>query len=228
MCREKRATSIEKKTAAEAAVATSLDRERCRQLRPRDRDVPDEDDERGAEEAPELGRLDPDERTPDEPEYDRDGGRADDEDLPDDGAPRTDGARVVGDPDPMVRLGRVGEVRGTMTGRTRLEDELGRPPPTWGETGCRTRGEEVERALGRDDELRVLGRVGAYRPATDEAELRVVGWVDGPPTPGSDRPLFEPPDELAGGWLERLVGAVVEGLTSDRLPPLCGTDRPGR
>jgi len=58
----------------------------------------------------------------------------------------------------MLRLGRVGEVRGTMTGRDELVAELERPPPTRGVTGCRTRGDDELRVLGRVDELRVLGR----------------------------------------------------------------------
>ena len=66
----------------------------------------------------------------------------------------------------MFRLGRVGEVRGTMTGRVEPVYGLERPTPTRGVTGCRTRGEEELRVLGRDDELRAVGR---------EDELRVVG-----------------------------------------------------
>lgn len=132
--------------------------------------LPDEDDEDLVDaEDPELGRLAPDDRTPDdlvdEPEDDRDGARAD-EDLPEDGAPRTEGALVYGDPDPMFRLGRVGEVRGTMTGRVEPVYGLGRPPPMRGDAGCRTRGEDEFRVLGRDGVVRVVGR---------EDELRVLG-----------------------------------------------------
>ena len=66
----------------------------------------------------------------------------------------------------MFRLGRVGEVRGTMTGRVEPVYGLERPTPTRGVTGCRARGEEELRVLGRDDEFRAVGR---------EDELRVVG-----------------------------------------------------
>jgi len=170
----------------------------------------EEEDDLDPEEDPELELLVPDDRAPDdlvdEPEDEREGARTDDEDLPDDGAPRVEGARVYGELDPMLRLGRVGEVRGTMTGRDEPAYGLGRPPPTRGDTGCRTRG-EVElrvlgtngdvRAVGREDELRVLGRLrplGGSVPklGDDRPTLRLNGPVVGrtrvrapPPDPGS-------------------------------------------
>jgi hypothetical protein len=140
---------------------------------------------------------------PDEPEDDRAGARTDDdEDLPDDdGALRTEGAPVYGDPDPMVRLGRVGEVRGTMTGRDEPEYGLGRPPPTRGDTGCRTRGEDEFQVLGRDGDVRAVGR---------EDELRVLGRLR--PLGGSVPKLRDDPPTL------RLYGPV-EGRTGVRAPP---------
>ena len=142
-----------------AAVATSRGRGSRLQRR---REPPDELEDLDGDEDPELGRLDPDDRAPDDladgAEDERDGARADDDDLPDGDTPRTDGERVYGDPDPMFRLGRVGEVRGTMTGRDELADGLERPTPTRGVTGCRTRGEDELRVLGRDDDPRALGR----------------------------------------------------------------------
>ena len=168
--------------------------------RQRLRALPDEPEDFVEDDDPELERLDPDDRAPDdlvaEPDDDLDGARADEDDLPDDGAPRTDGERVYGDADPMLRLGRVGEVRGTMTGRDEFEDELGRPPPTRGVTGCRTRGEdEYLPVLGRDDELRAVGRedddlvVGRFRPLEPRFP---------PPNTGGFRPLwlYEPLDGL--------------------------------
>ena len=84
----------------------------------------------------------------------------------------------------MFRLGRVGEVRGTMTGRVEPVNGIERPPPTRDVTGCRMRGEDELRVLGRDDELRALGR---------EDELRVLGRLrllgGGAPTLGNCRPL---------------------------------------
>jgi hypothetical protein len=195
-----------------AAVATLKGRVRRQRRRAPPDDVevfdPEEDPELGRlapEDDPELGRLAPDDRVPDEPEDDRDGACADD-DLPDDGAPRTVGALVYGDPDPiMFRLGRDGEVRGTMTGRDRPEVEPERPPPRRGVTGCRTRGEDklrvlgregAVRAVGREDELRVLGRLrllGGSVPILDDdpPPLRLKG-----PAPGSTRARVLPPDPL--------------------------------
>jgi len=163
----------------------------------------EEEEDLDPEEDPELGLLVPDDRAPDEPEDDRDGARTDDdEDLPDDdGAPRTEGAPVYGDPDPMVRLGRIGEVRGTMTGRVKLDVELGRPPPTRGDTGCRTRGEDELRVLGSNGDVRALGR---------EDKLRVLGRLR--PLGGRVAKLREDPPML------RLYGPVV-GLTGVRSPP---------
>jgi len=153
-----------------AAVATSRGREPSRQCR-RGLDFEPPDDAEDLDEDPELRELDPDERAPDDlvadPEDERDGDRADDEeDRPDDGTPRMDGERVYGDPEPRFRLGRVGEVRGTMTGRDEPDERPARPPPRRGVTGCRTRGEDELRVLGRDDELRAVGR---------EERLRVLG-----------------------------------------------------
>jgi len=73
-----------------AAVATSRGRKARRQRR---REPPDDFEDFDEEEVLELGRLAPEDRAPDdlvdEPEDERDGARADDEDdLPDDGAPR--------------------------------------------------------------------------------------------------------------------------------------------
>jgi len=118
----------------------------------------------------------------------------------------------------MFRLGRVGEVRGTMTGRDEPEYGLGRPPPTRGETGCRTRGEDELRVLGRDDEVRAVGRddelrvLGRFRPlggrvpmlGDDRPRLRLNGPVEGstrvrvfPPDPEPALPLFVlPPPAL--------------------------------
>ena len=100
----------------------------------------------------------------------------------------------------MFRLGRVGEVRGTMTGRDEPVERPGRPPPTRGVTGCRTKGEDEFRVLGRDDELRAVGR---------EVELRVLGRL---------RPLDGALPALVGGrpWL-RLNGPVL-GSISERVP----------
>jgi hypothetical protein len=144
-----------------AAVATSWGRESSRQWR-RGLDVDPPEDLVEAED-PELGELDPDARAPDDlvvaPEDDADGARTDDEEEPpDDGTPRMDGELVYGDPEPRFRLGRVGEVRGTMTGRDEPDERPARPPPKRGVTGCRTRGEDELRMLGRDDELRAVGR----------------------------------------------------------------------
>jgi len=73
-----------------AAVATSRGRGTRRQWR---REPPDDVEDFDEDEDPELGRLAPEDRAPDdledEPEDEPDGARADDEDdLPDDGAPR--------------------------------------------------------------------------------------------------------------------------------------------
>jgi hypothetical protein len=188
-----------------AAVATSWGREISRHWRrglgrepPDDAEEPDDAEDPDEEEDPEL----PDDRAPDDleadPEDDPDGARADGpEDLPDDEPPRTDGEYVYGDPDPMFRLGRVGEVRGTMTGRDEPDERLERPPPTRGVTGCRTRGEDEFRVLGRNDEPRATGR---------EEELRVLGRF---------RPLDETPPALAGSrpWVRVL------GSTRVRVPP---------
>jgi hypothetical protein len=94
-CRDRRTPAPqEKKTAAEAAVATSQDRGRdqCERFL-----APLEDPEDRDEDAdPPLERLDPEDRTPEEPEEDRDGARADDEGLedPPDGVPRVEGERT--------------------------------------------------------------------------------------------------------------------------------------
>jgi len=78
-----------------AAGATLKGREHRRHWR---RVLPDEEDDLDPEEDPELELLVPDDRAPDdlldEPEDEREGARTDDEDLPDDGAPRVEGARV--------------------------------------------------------------------------------------------------------------------------------------
>jgi len=124
-----------------------------------------------------------------------------------------EGERRYGELVPMVRLGRIGEVRGTMTGRDELTEEPGRPLPTRGETGCRTRGDEDddERELGSDDQLRALGRVD---------ELRVVGRV-------------RPPEPTAldgdGDRAPLRTNGLVPGSIGARAPPLVvdGT-RPGR
>ena len=117
----------------------------------------------------------------------------------------------------MLRLGRDGEVRGTMTGRDELV-EPGRPPPTLGETGCRTKGEDV-RGPERDDELRVLGRVGAYRGVVvPDDEPRVVGIRDGLCVLGRLRPLCETLPELAGGDELRRTNGLVLGSTRVRVP----------
>ena len=56
------------------------------------RELPDDAEDLDVEEDPELGRLAPDDRAPDDlvadPDDEREGARADDEDLPDDGTPR--------------------------------------------------------------------------------------------------------------------------------------------
>ncbi len=125
------------------------------------------------------------------------------EDLPVDEPPRTDGEYVYGDPDPMFRLGRVGEVRGTMTGRVELDVGLERLPPRRDVTGCRTRGEDELRVLGRDDVLRAIGR---------EEELRVLGRL---------RPLDDTLPAFAGGcpWT---AGARIDqgsGPAAEEPPP---------
>lgn len=80
----------------------------------------------------------------------RDGARddgAETDDLPV-GALRTEeGERTYGDPVAMDRLGRDGEVRGTMTGLDEPRDRLEGPPPTRGDTGCRTEGDQVLRGI---------------------------------------------------------------------------------
>ena len=197
--------------------------------------MPDEEEDLDPEEDPELELLVPDDRAPDDlvddPEDDRDGALADgDEDLPDDdGAPRTEGARVYGDPDPTFRLGRVGEVRGTMTGRDEPEYGLGRPPPTRGETGCRTRGEDEFRVLGRDGEVRAVGRedelrvLGRLRPlggrvprlGDDLPELRLKG-----PVVGWTRVRVFPPDPESAPL--PVVPPPVVPLPPKPLPPLPG------
>jgi hypothetical protein len=118
----------------------------------------DDAEDRDAEEDPPLGRAVADERPADDPEDERDGARTEGDEDPPDGELRYAGDDAEGDPDPMLRLNPGDVVRGTMTGRDELIGELGRPTPTRGETGCRTRGEDDGRVLGRDDELRVLGR----------------------------------------------------------------------
>lgn len=122
---------------------------------------PDDEDDLGEAEDPALERLPLEARPPEEPADEPDGARTDDppdDDRPD-GAPRRDGDGAYGTPEPMLRLGRIGEVRGTMTGRDELTEEPGRPPPVYGATGCRTKGEEGEGLLGRADDDRVLGSV---------------------------------------------------------------------
>ena len=183
---------------------------------------PDEVEDLDEDDDPELGLLDPDARAPDDlvddPEDERDGARADDDDRPDDGAPRADGERVYGDLEPMFRLGRVDEVRGTMTGRDELADELERPPPTRGVTGCRTRGEDDMRVFVWDDEPRTPGR---------EEYVLVLGRL---------RPLeprFPPPN--TGGFRVLRLREPLDGLTKVRLllpapllTPLPEEDLPGR
>jgi hypothetical protein len=192
--------------------------------------LPDEEEDFDPEEDPELELLVPDDRAPDDleddPEDDRDGALADDEDLPDDdGAPRTDGARVYGDPDPMFRLGRVGEVRGTMTGRDEPEYEFGRPPPTRGETGCRTRGE---------DEFRVLGRVGEVRAVGREDELRVLGRLrplgGSVPRLGDERPALRLKGPVVGSTRVRVLPPDPEStpLPVGLVPPTPPPPLPGR
>jgi len=127
----------------------------------------------------------------------------------------------------MLRLGRVGEVRGTMTGRDEPVTELERPPPTRGETGCRTKGEDEDRALGRDDVLRALGRVRVLRVLGSEPELRVVGNVLEPPALGSDRPLPASAPELWPAAPE--PGDPLPEPTRVRPPwEVTGAARPGR
>ena len=108
---------------------------------------------------------------------------------------------MYGDPDPMFRLGRVGEVRGTMTGRVEPVYGLERPTPTRGVTGCRTRGEEELRVLGRYEELRAVGR---------EDELRVVGRL---------RPLGGSAPMLDDGRPPLRLNGPVLGSTKVRVPP---------
>jgi hypothetical protein len=128
----------------------------------------------------------------------------------------------------MLRLGRVGEVRGTMTGRDELVGEPGRPTPAPGETGCRTKGEDDDRELGRDDELRVLGRVVVTRELDVDDELRVVGSVEERPESGRPRPLEpELPATEDGDPPLRVVGAA-PGSTSGRVVPPPERLRPGR
>ena len=117
---------------------------------------------------------------------------------------------MYGDPDPKFRLGRVGEVRGTMTGRVRPDVGFERPPPRRGVTGCRTRGEDELRVLGREEEPRAVGR---------EEELRVLGRL---------RPLDETPPTLAGGrpWLRALGSTRVRAPLPDEPPP--EEPKPGR
>jgi hypothetical protein len=178
----------------------------------RDRVPPDDAEERDEPDELTLGRLEPDERTLDDPAEDRDGDRTDDEDLPDDGTLRMEeGERRYGELVPMVRLGRIGEVRGTMTGRDELTEEPLRPLPTRGETGCRTRGDDDEGELGIDDQLRALGRVDV---------LRVVGRV---------RPLEPTALDGDGERAPLRTDGLVPGSIGARAPPLIvdGT-RPGR
>jgi len=102
----------------------------------------------------------------------------------------------------MFRLGRVGEVRGTMTGRVEPVNGLERPTPTREVTGCRTRGEDELRVLGRYDELRAVGR---------EDEDRVLGRL---------RPLGGIVPALEGDWPPLRLNRLVLGSTRVRvLPP---------
>jgi hypothetical protein len=115
----------------------------------------------------------------------------------------------------MFRLGRDGEVRGTMTGRDEGGETLVGPLPTRGETGCRTKGDDELRVLGRDDELRALGR---------DDELDVLG---------SERPLEEYAPVLVGVLPVRRTRGLVLGSIRLRVepaevPPLPLGVRPGR
>jgi hypothetical protein len=129
----------------------------------------------------------------------------------------------------MLRLGRVGEVRGTMTGRDGIVTEPGRPTPTPGETGCRTRGEDETRGLGRDDEVRVLGREEEYRELGIEVVPLVVGAVEGLAPAGRSRPLGEASPELGKVRGSRRSNGLELGSTGERPAlPLPDTERPGR
>ena len=112
-----------------------------------------------------------------------------------------EGERTYGDPDPMFRLGRDGEVRGTMTGRDERDETLGGPLPTRGEDGCRTMGDDEYRELDGDDELRALGR---------DDELEVGGRL---------RPLGDTDPEVVGGRPLRRTRGLVLGSTRGRVDP---------
>jgi hypothetical protein len=178
----------------------------------RGREPPDEADERDEADELELGRLGATDRTLDDPDDDRAGARYDDDERPDDGALRMEeGERRYGVLDPMVRLGRIGEVRGTMTGRDELTEEPGRPPPTRGETGCRTKGDDEERVLGRDDGCRALGRDDAPRVVGSRPPLEpmALGLVD-------DEPLRRPRDPALGSIRGRAPLPLDEGIRPGR------------
>jgi len=133
-----------------------------------DLEPPEDAEDLEAEDAPELELEELDTREPPDDEDDgRDGARVDPGETrapPLDGALRTEeGERVYGELDPMVRLGRDGEVRGTMTGRDETPEGLVRPTPARDVTGCRTR---------EDEEVPVLGRL---RPLDDTPALLVLG-----------------------------------------------------
>lgn len=135
----------------------------------------------------------------------------------------------------MLRPDRDDVVRGTMTGRDEPIVELGRPPPTRGETGCRTRGEVDGRVLGRDDELRVLGRSVVSRTLGCDTEFLVVGIVDEPRLLGRPRPLADAPREVVVRDPPALPGDTLLGSTRVRLvlltlplPPPPDTYLPGR
>jgi hypothetical protein len=147
--------SPEKETAAQRRPLRrhgSGARRQCR--RELDLDPPDDAEDLGGDEELGLERDDPDDRAPGEPDDERDGARVDGaeaEDLPVDGALRMgEGEPTYGDPEPMARLGRDGEVRGTMTGLDELADGLAGPLPTRGDTGCRTMGDEGLRVVGAE------------------------------------------------------------------------------
>jgi hypothetical protein len=119
----------------------------------------------------------------------------------------------------MLRPGRDDVVRGTMTGRDEPIVEFGRPPPTRGETGCRTRGEVDGRALGRDDELRVLGRSVVFRVSGCDTELLVVGRTDESRLLGRLRPPADAPPETVEREPPTAPDATLLGSTSVRLVP---------